>query len=455
MMEKKINLIIIILIVLFSLIRFININSSIGPYWQSQLNSYVSFQIANGEMPYKDFILVYPPVAHYVTALFMLIFSKSLLSAFILNNLIAILSIILTYLIARRFFSTQQSLICALILSIMPIFSENAFYLETFALFFTLLAVYFLLKETNLSIFISGVSFSLAYFSKQIAGLLMIGACIYLIYKKRFRYLGLFILGQILFTLLLSIYLFKVTGYNFIDQILYQLYSPLNRPFYFLSVLNILQVLMHPLYLISIAGLTYSLFNLKKVTDLEKLSLFMSVIFFIFVFLKANLVSEYFFIIVLPFMIFPSIRFFDFKHETLKYVLILILVYSIILGPLFALGKQLTFLPEKHNEIITTADYIRAITSEEDRILGDNNAVAFYSNRKKAGNIYDSSRAYMYAKVKIISDQDKIDIIKNKKPLVVYIYDSRYDFLEKMDFFNEFYSKINQIGDYRVYKLNA
>ena len=149
------------------------------------------------------------------------------------------------------------------------------------------------------------------------------------------------------------------------------------------------------------------------------------------------------------------IRFFDFKHETLKYVLILILVYSIILGPLFALGKQLTFLPEKHNEIITTADYIRAITSEEDRILGDNNAVAFYSNRKKAGNIYDSSRAYMYAKVKIISDQDKIDIIKNKKPLVVYIYDSRYDFLEKMDFFNEFYSKINQIGDYRVYKLNA
>jgi len=57
----------------------------------------------------------------------------------------------------------------------------------------------------------------------------------------------------------------------------------------------------------------------------------------------------------------------------------------------------------------------------------------------------------MYAKVKIISDQGKIDVIKTEKPLVVYVYDSRYDFLEKMDFFTKMYTKVNQIGDYRIY----
>jgi len=451
---NKWSKVLIALIVIVSLFRFINLDGSVGPYWQGQLNSYVGLQIANGEVPYKDFILVYPPVGHYFMALFMLIFGKSLLSTFVLNNLLAILSIVLVYFIARKFFDQFTSLLCALLFSLMPVFSENGLFLEYFSVFFLLIGIYLFFMESNIGLFFSGVFFALSYFSKQTAAVLMIGVLGYFLMKRKFKAIGIFLSGQILLSALLFFYLFKATGnLNFLDQIFYQVYSPLSRPNYFASVFYVLNFLIHPLYLLGFAGWFYGVFNFNERNNLERLSLFLVGIFFAFVFLRANLISDYLLIIVMPFVNILSLRFFNFKDNLWKYFLVLIIVYSFILGPMAALGKQIAYFPEKHDEIVKAAEYIKLVTNSQDKILGDNNAVAFYSGREKAGRIYDSSRAYMYAKVKIISDQDKINAVKNEKPKIVYIYDSRYDFLEKMDFFNEMYDKINTIGGYRLYKL--
>ncbi|MBI4155133.1 glycosyltransferase family 39 protein [Candidatus Woesearchaeota archaeon] len=445
---------IIALIVVISLVRFINLESSVGSYWQGQLNSYVGLQIANGEIPYKDFILVYPPVGHYFMALFMFVFGKSLFSAFVLSNILAILSVVLVYLIAKKFFDQFQALLCTLLFSLMPIFSENGLFLEYFSVFFLLIGLYLFFMENNLGLFFSGVFFALSYFSKQTVGILMVGVLVYFLIKRKFKAIGIFLSGQILLSALLFAYLFKVTGgYEFLNQIFYQVYSPLARPNYFASVFYVLNFLMHPLYLLGFSGWFYGVFNFKERNNLEKLSLFLVGIFFVFVFLRANLISDYLLIIVMPFVNILSLRFFNFKDNLWKYFLVLIIVYSFLVGPLSALGKEIAYFPEKHDEIVKTAEYIKLVTNSEDKILGDNNGVAFYSGREKAGRIYDSSRAYMYAKVKIISDEDKINVIKNEKPKIVYIYDSRYDFLEIMDFFNEMYDKINTIGGYRIYKL--
>ena len=88
-----------------------------------------------------DLHLITERKRYLIRILVLIIINTILFALFIkgrdfVDNLLAILSIVLVYFIARKFFDQFTSLLCALLFSLMPVFSENGLFLEYFSVFF-------------------------------------------------------------------------------------------------------------------------------------------------------------------------------------------------------------------------------------------------------------------------------------------------------------------------------
>jgi uncharacterized membrane protein len=462
-LDKRLLIPILVLIIAFSLIRFVNLESSIGPYWQSQLSSYSALQISNGEIPYKDFNLIYPPVAHYLIAGLMSLFSQHLIIAFIFSNLMAIFSIFLVYMLGRLY-SKLLGLISAFILSIALIFTENGFYLEMIAVPFILLSSYLILKSNKrLSLFFAGVLIGVAYFTKQTAVLFAIAMILFLVFKKRYRSILYFIGGQVLFTSFIIGLLYILTNsFDFLTQILYQIYHPIKRSIT-LKVFQLINIIDAPFYLLAFTAILFNLYQrIRKVkqSSLIFFSLIMSIVFLVFMIFKVYLFSEYYLILIIPFFsilissLILNLEPISFKKVNVMHVLVLLVVlFTIISGPVTSFSKQVFYFPKEHDKIIDVSESIKEITLPGDNIFVDNNAIVFYSERRKTGRIYDTSGAYRYdPENEFITREEILNSIKVEKPRVIVITD-RLDFLLSESFFDNAYKFDKEIDGYKLYVL--
>lgn len=456
-MKRNLKIALFVLIILFSLLRFVSLESSIGPFYQGQMNSYISLQMAQGDIIYKDFQFTYPPLSYYLTELVFWVFGFNMLYAYIFYNLIAMFSLFLLYKLGSLY-NKDVGLIAAFLLSITPSFVDNGHHVEMFALPFLLLSVYFIFKEKRYySIFLSGMLISLAYFTKQTLGLFMIAAVIFFLINKRYKDIIVYGLGQCLVGILLFLYLkFKTGSYDFIYYLTFMLRSSFEKSF-LLKTNALVQYVGLPIFILSISLIFYYLYSMvKEKENLDNMWFYATItgiLFLIYIFILKTF-AAYYFIPILPLFVLLIARLiFDLDWKKIKLINILVLViilHTFAVGEVTAVSRQLYYYPDIHNEMVEVADYIKSITNKGDNVLIDNNAIVYYADRKKTGKLYQSGGIINTG---FRTKEEILGMISNEKPQVIVILDSRLDWLEKGNYLvNYRYDK--NIGEYRIYVLN-
>lgn len=162
--------------------------------------------------PYRDAVCQKPPIIFFIYKLAFLLFGESLFSIRLLLSLFVFLNAVLVFFIARRLFGDLCAVISSMTYSVLgslaDAFLSHSANCEIFMTTFLLVGFIVLTAErrTFLSVMLSGMFHSLAFFTKPVALPVILWTYIY-IYKQP-KLLVASIIGFIIPLLLLSSYFF-------------------------------------------------------------------------------------------------------------------------------------------------------------------------------------------------------------------------------------------------------
>ncbi len=174
-----------------------------------------SYLIYSGKLPYRDFFFQYTPLTAYLGAIWFKLFGTGILKLRWLALLFSVATVILGYLISRRFANESTSLLVAATLVAWGFPHANFLWPSSVSLFLLFLILYFLIKfsesQKSLYLFLSVITVGLSLLTKQNLGLAnFVGASAFVVFlwlknKKKFNfwrfYLGMFLilLASVLF----------------------------------------------------------------------------------------------------------------------------------------------------------------------------------------------------------------------------------------------------------------
>src|SRR3989344_1168104 len=178
-------------IILFLFLLVININNLNLPYHWDDFN----YVIPAVDHIYKDsptiFLWEYgqghPPFFYILGGLIFKLFGDSLIVAHLISLMFAFITLLFTYYLGKELFSRKVGVISSLILLFTPIFISYStlFYLEVPLMAFSVMAIYFALKNKN---YLSIIFGSLAVLTKE-TGIIIAFAifCVKLLKEKNFK----------------------------------------------------------------------------------------------------------------------------------------------------------------------------------------------------------------------------------------------------------------------------
>ena len=113
----------------------------------------IPLSVLNGQVPYKDILIIYFPLAYYINAVFFGIFGSSLSAVYIIQTVYCIIFSNLFFLISKEFFNKKISLLLTLLIIESCLFSPTVFgyilpysYSLTYGMLASLLFVYCFVK---------------------------------------------------------------------------------------------------------------------------------------------------------------------------------------------------------------------------------------------------------------------------------------------------------------------
>lgn len=113
----------------------------------------IPLSVLNGQVPYRDILIIYFPLAYYINALFFGIFGSSLSALYVIQTVYCIIFSNLFFLVSKEFFSKKISVILTLLVIESCLFSPTVFgyvlpysYSLTYGLLSSLLFVYCFIK---------------------------------------------------------------------------------------------------------------------------------------------------------------------------------------------------------------------------------------------------------------------------------------------------------------------
>lgn len=163
------NTIVFILLIIIPLLLSIPVIERFTTNEDEGISLYGAIRVLNGQVPYRDFWHIILPGAVWVIAGAFKVFGVHLLTARTLTLLFIIGQGILIYLISRRYIEKSTLFMASLILYLFNIIPSINFTPHKPAVFFSLLALLFYLKDRYL---LSGFSASLSLFMQQNIGAL-------------------------------------------------------------------------------------------------------------------------------------------------------------------------------------------------------------------------------------------------------------------------------------------
>jgi len=189
----------------------------------------IARDITNGTILYRDLPCVYTPLGIYIWTIPFYIFGEKpdylyfliITYPFLFGSAILLYKVLIKYGISRGI----SKLIPLFYILVMLNYQANETFLEQFVVFWGFLSIYLLLRTTLLSIFLSGISVFLAFYSKQYGIVYIIFGIIYLIASPlQFKKMALYFLGFSIPILLLLIYyefiISDFSFYQFLENIL-------------------------------------------------------------------------------------------------------------------------------------------------------------------------------------------------------------------------------------------
>jgi len=384
--------------------------------------------LAEGHFPYKHFFYAHPPLQLFLLA--PLTLPKSFLFIKFFVACLAQLSLILVFLISKEIFRNEKiAFLSFLFFLLFPgyiIYSSQVLGIFE-SLFFFLLGFYLLLKKR---LFISSLFFVISLFTRYLIVFLFPLILIYLLkYKKGQLKIFLKYLISLTFVFFTTFCLFFGKDF-FTDTVLYHIYTNLT--------INLKQKIdwylsfnFFTIFLL-LLSLNYGIKN--KNFKLILFPVYCLMYDMVTLLLIKNMFYHYF-ILPLPFVFIST----AYVFEKEKNLVTKIFIISIILLALFTNYTNISEFFNKRNEIVLSelVSYIINNTNENETIAGfhiPSNYVSFITDRKIAGNYFDSTPRFMeyFGKEKFLFQ------IKKLKPKIIFeplsysrYFSDQYEIVEK------------------------
>lgn len=233
---------------------------------------YISQRLTEGVSLYQDIPVTYGPIMYLVGQnLISLGLTYSGLKIFMLG--IAVFSGILVYLITKNSFKDSRvAILSTSVYMFLPIHYGMApvFHADSFAVFFILISLYFLLKNNSIGFFVAGIFAAIAFFTKIPVIPLVLAPFIYFLYYKKKQGLYYIIpLLSIIIPVMLYVNLISKNSDNigvFIDMVL----KDPNPPFVYVWNLGWIEGFS---FLVAIFGILLYLKNVKPKSVLPFMAL--------------------------------------------------------------------------------------------------------------------------------------------------------------------------------------
>jgi 4-amino-4-deoxy-L-arabinose transferase-like glycosyltransferase len=365
---SKIELICIFLIFTILIIKFLNIHPTFS---DENIYFLVGKRIWKGEIPYKEFSFVHPPLQGYILAFLFKIFGISLTIAKLLPLISSTISTFLIFKICKKIFDERTAFFALIFFLLTPgfiAFSDQSLGMWE-ALMFILLSIYLLIEN---KIILSALSFSIAlyirYLSLAYFPLLLIYA--YLKNKNWKKFLIFSI--SISFTLFTSFYL--IFGYRFIeDTILFNFYAKLafrkipKLPFQYLNM-------GYFTIFLAIFSAFLAYFNKLKIALLFSIYPLLIDLSIFFVFTK---IIYYYFLISTPFVVIATAKIFSSYKELIPRFFIFIVIFLAIWTNLNTFDFYLN--PKNSDIFYSILEHVKTKASSQDKIFGRQSIVSFIS----------------------------------------------------------------------------
>ena len=157
-----------LLIFLSVICLFISVGHYANIYIDVGREMYYPLEISKGKVLYKDIFCIYGPLSYLINGLFYKLFGAKLNVLYFLGSASALLIVIFTYLVSKKFLSDLTSFTITLFVIITGCLSVRIFnftlpysYAVTYGLLFFLVSIYFLInfleKNDNKFLYISGL----------------------------------------------------------------------------------------------------------------------------------------------------------------------------------------------------------------------------------------------------------------------------------------------------------
>ena len=497
MISKKKNKILQTALIIFALLLItfiICMKSPLNPFTQNleeMLDSgvfrYIGWRMHNNEVPYRDIFDHKGPLIYFINYLGIAIsYDKGI---WLIEYLFIFVSLLLTYKIFCKFTGKVSSLIATL-LTFVPMYSyfEGGNYTEEYALPFILLGLYIFIdffkesekyvgknKFINWKIVLSGISCACILFLRQNMIALWLVFCIATIifcikkkfYKELFRFIVSFLIGIIIITVPIIIYLIVNQAFDgfikdyFIFNFAYSSVSLVERAssiFIFLVNDNIILLLV-----IMIIKIIYNI--------IKRMPVFFEVSYLIYMVINIILVCisgrayYHYGITLIPAYIYPfcilfcsleSIKLNKLKTYIIGYILLVFIVPTWIKYLKDTFNVITIYQEEKvvNNDTKDLIEYIKENTYENEEIIiyGHKNSIYNLTKTKSASK-------YSYIIDKLLEDENFMKNylleLKEKNPKLIILINSPVIKSDRMKVFlvENHYYQCNQFAEIDVYCL--
>jgi Gpi18-like mannosyltransferase len=399
---KKYSAVLLVLVISIALFKILNSHATF-----SDENVYflMSKRVIEGEILYKDFNFVHPPLQIYTIAIFFKLLGISLVSGKLPAIIFSSLSAIMVFIISKKILKDEKKAFLSVIFFILfpyfIIFSDHELGIWE-SLFFFLVSVYFLL---NNNYFASSFFFSISAFYRYLV--ILYFPLLLMLSKDRKKF---FAFSLSLFSIFLSIFLL-LFGVNFSEQsIKYQMFgklfmeTKLKKDYWQYFSFGIFTI---PILLVSL------LISYEKMNRMFILFSVYPIIYDLLLVFALKTIAYHYFVYSLPFIsICFSFSFFSKKSKLVKISLFILLILSIISSI-----KTMDFYlnKERAKYIEEVADYIASNLSPNDKIFGESTLtdyIAFSRNVSIAGNYLDAYVDYL----RYLSEEKVLETLEKEKP---------------------------------------
>jgi len=432
--------------------------------------AYMGKLILDGHLPYTLAYNMKFPGTYFMYALFMMLFGKSIVGVHLGVAVMTSVSMLLLFLIAKRFVSGIGAVIASATFGIVGTSSfllAQAAHATHFVVFFALLGTFMTFKiydtenKRILKYFFSGVFFSLAFISKQSGVFFVIFGAFVIILKeidfkhitKLLRSLSIFSAGFIsAFLLMLACFYF----FGDFDKFWFWTVKYLSK---YGGQVPISQA--YGSFKIGISSITagYSTFGyialwvialigivLIFVKKVSKQNMFLTFSFVLLSFLTVVpgfYFRNHYFITLLPAFGLLVALFFEFfnnvfinKFKMPNLIFISVLVYIVIIGKGISANKDYLFIKDTKTlckqvyginpfvESIAIADFLKQNTTKDDKIavLGSEPQICFYADRYSAtGYIYTYNLVEVHSYALSMQKEMIKEIERNKPKYFLFI----------------------------------